>query len=250
MPEVPNPHDEEMAARLRAEQDDPLTMYIVVRAATTQPFAKLAADAACATRACVRVWSQSGPWAGNFTAWFDGSFRKVCLRANEKEWEALAHVDYSRCGDVLALPPRRKSERERLIKRLQVYNDPAGELPLYVVLDAVVIGGLVAVPYDNGALRLVVNPAVEMSAGKALAQVAHAALMAKDDERERKIEVFTVADWKALKENFTVAVVRDAGITEIESGSETVAVILDPADVEQAQSATNLSRIAAENDLL
>ena len=64
-----------------------------------------------------------------------------------------------------------------------------------------------------------------MSAGKTLAQIGHAALMA-DPSPELDVRVAGAAGslWESLAAS-TEIVVRDGGLTEIEAGSETVLVL-------------------------
>lgn len=213
MPEIENAHDEEMAARLRAEQPDPSVMYLVVREEAQVPFAKLAAAAAGAARRCVAEWADEPHWREPFADWFAGSFRKVAVRASEREWQVLKELDHVELGDVICLPPRLKSARERVLKRLQAYK---GELDLPA--------------FEAGpGLNLAVNAAVAMTAGKALAQLAHGALMQGGDAA-LEVHVGRVARdrWQQLVDDEEVAVVRDAGLTEIAAASETVLAFLRP----------------------
>ena len=64
-----------------------------------------------------------------------------------------------------------------------------------------------------------------MSAGKVLAQIGHAALMADPDPG---LDVNVVgagdAEWERLSRS-AVAIVRDGGLTELAPGSETVLVL-------------------------
>ncbi len=64
-----------------------------------------------------------------------------------------------------------------------------------------------------------------MSAGKTLAQIGHAALMA-DLDRDLAVRVVGAGGerWAGLAD-IAVAVVRDGGLTEIVPGSETVLVL-------------------------
>ena len=213
MPEIDNPYDDEMKIRLRAEQDDPTVMYLVVRKATPATFVVLAEDAVRATRRCVNELRDAPAWQASFTEWLSRSFRKVTLRAEPREWEALLALDHVREGDVLCLPPRRRAACEKAIKRLQAHKGTM-DLPALVV---------------GPGLNLAVNGSVEMSAGKALAQLAHCALMRGDDvSLPIHVGVLDPARWQALQREHDVAIVRDAGLTEITPGSETVMAFLVP----------------------
>ena len=191
--------------------DDPLVMYLVVRRRTTRPFADLARAAALATRRCTARYRDDERWCEGFEHWWRHSFRKVCLRAEPREWEAVRDLDHARVGDIACLPPVRRSERDRVLVRMQALQDEPGPLP----------------PFAGAApgLTLVVATSLGMSAGKTLAQIGHAALMA-DPDPELDLHV-AGADGEAWADLVAgaAAVVRDGGLTELEPGSETVLVL-------------------------
>ena len=196
--------------------DDPLVMYLVVRRRTTRPFAELATAAALATRRCAYRFRDDDRWRDGFEDWWRHSFRKVCLRAEPREWDELRDLDHERVGDVACLPPVRRSARDRVLVRMQTLSDEAGQLPK---LDR----------DDLGDLTLVVAIDLQMSSGKTLAQIGHAALMADLDTRfDRGLDLRVVGQgadgWATLAESAD-AVVRDGGLTEIAPGSETVLVL-------------------------
>ncbi|MCY7302082.1 MAG: peptidyl-tRNA hydrolase [Thermoleophilia bacterium] len=202
-------------------EDDALVMYLVVRRRTTRPFAELATAAALATRRCAYRFRDDDRWRDGFEDWWHHSFRKVCLRAEPREWDDLRDLDHERVGDVACLPPLRRSARDRVLVRMQTLSDEAGQLP---ELDR----------DDLGDLTLVVATDLKMSSGKTLAQIGHAALMADlDTGFDRGLDLRVVGQgtdgWAALAE-FADAVVRDGGLTEIAPGSETVLVLRSPAE--------------------
>jgi len=197
-------------------EEDPLVMYLVVRKRTTRPFAELARAAALATRRCAVRFSDDERWRDGFENWWRHSFRKVCLRAEPREWEAMRELDHERVGDVACLPPVRRSVRDRVLVRMQALSDEAGELPR---------------PPDElpAGLTLVVATGLGMSAGKTLAQIGHGALMADPDRRlDAALELTVIGasgdEWDRLSQN-AIAVVRDGGLTELPRGSETVLVL-------------------------
>jgi peptidyl-tRNA hydrolase len=199
--------------------DDPLVMYLVVRRRTTRPFAELARAAALATRRCAYRFRNDDRWRDGFEDWWRHSFRKVCLRAEPREWDDLRALDHERVGDVACLPPVHRSLRNRVLVRMQTLSDEAGPLPRLV-------------PTDLGDLTLVVAEDLGMTSGKALAQIGHGALMADlDPGLDRGIDLRVVGErregWEALAES-AQAVVRDGGLTEIAPGSETVLVLRPP----------------------
>jgi peptidyl-tRNA hydrolase len=193
--------------------DDPLVMLIVVRRRTSRAFAELAVATAVATRRCAERYLGEERWEPGFADWWRDSFRKVCLRAEPREWEEVRALDHERVGDVACLPPRRRSQREQVLVRMQALAGDADGLPP------------LSLP-SSGELVLVVNTALPMSAGKTLAQIGHGALMAPLGE-ERTIRVCGAEGgaWEDVRAT-ALAIVRDAGLTEIAPGSETVAVLV------------------------
>jgi peptidyl-tRNA hydrolase len=195
-------------------------MYLVVRRRTTRSFAELATAAAIATRRCAHRYREDDRWRDGFDDWWRHSFRKVCLRAEPREWEDVRALDHERVGDVVCLPPVRRSARSRVLVRMQALSDEADPLP--ELNDPV-----------PGALTLVVATDLGMSSGKTLAQIGHAALMA-DLDPDLDLDLHVVGaggeKWAALAGS-AAAIVRDGGLTEITPGSETV-LVLQRLDVE------------------
>ena len=188
-------------------------MYLVVRRRTTRPFAELARAAALATRRCAARFRDDEGWRDGFENWWRHSFRKVCLRAEPREWEAMRELDHERVGDVACLPPVRRAARDRVLVRMQTLGGEAGELPE-------------APDEPTPGLTLVVASDLGMSAGKTLAQIGHAALMADlDPDLEVTVAAAHGAAWERLART-AAAVVRDGGLTELPRGSETVLVLV------------------------
>ena len=186
-------------------------MYLVVRRRTTRPFVELASAAALATRRCAHRYRGDERWRDGFDDWWRHSFRKVCLRAEPREWEAVRELDHERVGDVACLPPVRRSAREPVLVRMQALSEEAGPLPE------------LGEPADG--LTLVVATALGMSSGKTLAQIGHAALMCDlDPDLVIRVAGAGEEEWAGLART-AVAVVRDGGLTEITPGSETVLVL-------------------------
>jgi peptidyl-tRNA hydrolase len=192
--------------------EDPLVMYLVVRQRTTRAFAELARAAALATRRCAARFRDDDRWRDGFEHWWRDSFRKVCLRAEPREWEAVRELDHERVGDIACLPPVRRGLRDRVLVRMQALSGEAGVLPP------------APEPLPNG-LTLAVATHLGMSAGKVLAQIGHAALLA-DPDPGLDVNVVGAGDteWERLSRS-AVAIVRDGGLTELAPGSETVLVL-------------------------
>jgi hypothetical protein len=148
---------------------------------------------------------------------------KVCLRARSpSQWEQVLELPHALAGDpdgeaMAALPPRRRSERGPVLERLQAMSTDLGPPP----------DTLREAP---GAVTYLLNPALEMSSGKVVAQVAHAAVMAAE----------ALPDWAAAgcpgrllapaartfaaleRGDEPAAHVVDAGLTEVAPGTVTV----------------------------
>jgi peptidyl-tRNA hydrolase len=171
-----------------------------------------------------RVSEPDGEWAEAARAWTDGRIRKVVRRARGAAWErALALPGITvvhRSAQVRVYPPVPVDEWPTELARLQVagteLEDP--EPPP-------------AVPEGTPVLWL--NPELPMTAGKAMAQVGHAAQLGwwrlePRDRSEWKVLQFELAvrtaetgRWADLV-NSGLPVVRDGGFTEVAPGSCTV----------------------------
>jgi Peptidyl-tRNA hydrolase PTH2 len=202
--------------------DDPLRMYLVVRRGAVGDLARAGELAGAAAVACVR----EPAFAEAVAAWRPRP-RKVCLRARSAgQWEQVLELPHVLAGDAIAaLPPRRRSERGPLLERLQAMSTDLGTPPSEA-------------PPVAGAVTYLLNPRAPMSSGKALAQIAHAAVMAADGGR--------LEDWVAAgcpaqvlappPAVFAAACARadlaarvaDAGLTEVAPGTVTVVALSPP----------------------
>lgn len=129
---------------------------------------------------------------------------------------------------MLALSPRRRSERGELLRKLQAMSSalaPAPEQP-----DPRPVAGRVT---------YLLNPTLTMSSGKTLAQVAHAAVMAAarldgwaDAGCPARVVVPSPAAFhrRATAPDGLAARVEDAGLTEVAPGTVTV-LALSPTDL-------------------
>ncbi|GGO92194.1 aminoacyl-tRNA hydrolase [Wenjunlia tyrosinilytica] len=165
-----------------------------------------------------------GEWAKALRSWTDGRIRKVVRRARGAEWrraEALAGITvHGERARVRVFPPVPVDDWPRDLARLQVSGtDLADPEP-------------VAPPHTGGPV-LWLNPELEMSAGKAMAQVGHAAQLAwwrlspaerhawEGDGFRLAVRTAAAERWGRLTDS-GLPVVRDAGFTEIAPGSCTV----------------------------
>jgi hypothetical protein len=188
-------------------------MYLVLRRGAVETLERAAVLGGAAAVACVRSFEIDPEWSER-----PG---KVCLRArNPAQWAAVLEEPHALAGNpdgesVAALPPRRRSERGPLLERLQAMSTDLGPAPEQL-------------EGDHDGVTYVLNPALEMSSGKVVAQVAHAAVMAAD----------ALPDWAAAgapgrlvaprgfaelaaREDLAARVV-DAGLTEVAPGTVTV----------------------------
>ena len=236
MPNLPIDRDSPEAALRRAMQEDPWVMYLVVKYdEACAPNALLVAGAQATVR-CADTYATTAAWSGAFAAWGERSFRKVCLRAKGSAWEKLAGYEAGEGGIagrcvVRALPPRVRSERDALLKGLQVYNPDHATLVAEAADDEP----------GEPAMRFVINPAAAMTLGKQVAQVAHAVLMcawaprASDAGHREAFAAWRAAgypgrvmppgEWARARAAAGAIVVRDGGLTEVEPGTETVVAL-------------------------
>src|SRR4051794_15857284 len=144
-------------------------MYLVLRRGAVASVARGGELAGAAAVACVRDFPPPEEWRGRP--------RKVCLRArNPAQWHEALAEPHALAGDaegegVAAFPPRRLSERTPLFERLQAMSGELEPPPARAGGDT---------DRADGALTYVLNPAAQMSSGKTLAQIAHAAVMAAE----------------------------------------------------------------------
>ncbi|WP_406441820.1 peptidyl-tRNA hydrolase [Streptomyces sp. NBC_00631] len=165
-----------------------------------------------------------GEWAQAVRDWEDARIRKVVRRARGAEWRRAGELPgitlTGKSAEVRVFPPVPLDGWPRELAKLQVsgteLDDP--EPP---------------VGADRSAPVLWLNPELEMSAGKAMAQAGHGAQLAwwalSQEEREAWREAgFPLAvrsadpdEWRELTGS-GLPLVRDAGFTEIAPGSCTV----------------------------
>jgi hypothetical protein len=223
MARLNNPWDNDRLKSVRARQADPIVQYILTAKTTQLSAAELDEQAAVAVRRAAR-FADDPVWGELYGMWLAQSFRKVCLRGSGGQFDrAVAELDCEVYGEVAVLPPRRKSERERILEQMQnlAYVKNPEPLPAW------------AEPAAD--LTLVVNGDLGMTHGKMIAQVGHGALRpawpaGRVDDPNATVAVCQAgaAELARICEEHDVWVVQDAGHTEIEPGSETVFVISRP----------------------
>lgn len=141
------------AIAVRRDQEDPIVMYLIVRESLEMGVGKTAAQCAHASQMLLLKyikattgnsdWFQSQPdweistndnnWIYLFRDWLSTSFRKVTLKADDKEWAKIKelpnHIVVVDAGlteiaagseTCIGFMPIKKSQRSKLIKKLQV----------------------------------------------------------------------------------------------------------------------------------
>lgn len=224
-PEAPEPQ-----ARPTVEPD-PWALQLVARVErATPPSATALLEAAAMAVVSVLADERTagdGPWHQAVSRWSSGRIRKIAKRARGARWEAVQALDgvtvAHRGAEVRALVPGPIAAAPPELAKLQVsgleLEDPdRASLP----------------PGDWAGPVLAVNPALELSTGKAAAQVGHGAHLlwatSSADRRRRwldaGLDLVVVhpdrARWSQLVTTAPV-VVRDGGFTEVAPGSMTVA---------------------------
>ena len=204
---------------------DPLRMYLVVRRGAIAELARAGELAGAAAVACLRRFENQPEYADAIADWRERP-GKVCLRARSAaQWEQVLAEPHALAGEVdgeavIALPPRLRSQRGPLLERLQAMTTEIEPAP---------DGAPEPAP---GRVTYVLNPRLEMSSGKTLAQIAHAAVMAADGGAlEDWVAAGCPADvvvpqpraFDALCDAGGLAArVVDAGLTEVAPGTVTV----------------------------
>jgi peptidyl-tRNA hydrolase len=165
-----------------------------------------------------------GEWAEAMTAWQDNRIRKIVKRSRGAEWrrtESLPGITMTgQTAQVRVFPPTPVDALPAEIANLQVsgtdFEDPEELAPL-----------------EPRVPVLWINPTLEMSSGKAMAQCGHAAHLAwwalsPGARKEWASTDFTLAVRRAGRDQWQelltsgLPVVQDAGFTEVAPGSRTV----------------------------
>lgn len=209
-------------------------MQMVLHIPKAEPPARsalLAAAAAAAVAVCLDPRSgPGGEWESRYLAWKRSRIRKVARRARGAQWVAAGEVDGVTVevdgAQARAFVPGPVGEVDPRIKRLQIGGtDLAHDEPG---------------PADPGHPVLWVNAALEMSVGKAAAQVGHASMLLAgvlpvEDAYAWSRDGYRCAvrdsgpeQWARLTAEVAAGhavAVRDAGFTEVAPGSLTIIAV-------------------------
>lgn len=219
------------------DDDEPWALYLVTRverdALPSAGDALIAAGAAVATLLADDRCAVGGEWHGAVARWRAGRIRKIVRRARGAAWhrgEAVAGITVSvGTAHVRALVPMAVGEMPADIAKMQVGGLDLVGANERASADATDLpDAAAAVPF----VHVAINPALEVSTGKLMAQVGHATNLAlwtmTAIEREHwagrgfMIGLLhpTAQQWGRGLRTAPV-VVSDGGFTEVEPGTKT-----------------------------
>ena len=183
-------------------------MYLVLPRRAESAREELLADAARAVLGAAEEFGHRDEWR----QWAPRP-RKVCVRGRPAEVDRVRALDHVAVGEVLCLPPRRRSEREPELVRLQAHS--GGPLE----------AGDPAPAHPDRALFLLRSD-LGMTFGKAVAQIGHAAL-ALGEAGPLEVRLADADTFARADRELDPPCVRDAGLTEVAPGTVT-ALALPP----------------------
>ena len=204
-----------------------LVLPFVVRIERAAPPIRTDALEAAARGVLLILTDPRPEWHDAIAAWDAQRIRKVIRRARGAEWQRAVALDglTVRQGgaEVRVFPPIPMDAWPRDLARLQVGRTDLDDPPPPAVAP--------------GTPLVLLSPRFEMTAGKAMAQAAHAAQLgwraspAEDRAAWRDagfplaVRTATSAQWEdAVRSG--APVVQDAGFTEVEPGAETALALL------------------------
>jgi peptidyl-tRNA hydrolase len=204
-----------------------LVLPFVVRIERAAPPTRTDALEAAA-RAVLLILTDPRPeWHEAIAAWAAQRIRKVVRRARGAEWQralALDGLTVTRgSAEVRVFPPIPMDAWPRDLARLQIGGTDLDDPPPPVVAP--------------GTPLVLLSPEYEMTAGKAMAQAAHAAQLGwrasaaadrsawRDAGIPLAVRTATPAQWADAVRG-GAPVVQDAGFTEVEPGAQTALVCL------------------------
>lgn len=217
--------------RSRPDPEDPsevLAMAVLLHIERADPPARsalLAAAASAALAVCTDGRAEpGGPWHDAVLTWCGGRIRKVARRARGAHWAAVGELDGITVevagAQARALVPGPVGALDPRVRRLQISgteleaDDPT--------------------PVPHGVPVLWVASELEMSVGKAAAQVGHASMLLAASLEPAQLAGWRARGWacavrEASAPRFATELaragavsVRDAGYTEVPAGSLTV----------------------------
>jgi peptidyl-tRNA hydrolase len=204
-------------------------MYYVVRSGVPFSLERAMASAGAAAVECAERFARDERFSGAFEAWHDRP-RKVALRADEADFRQIQEEEPCSVEQevLLCLPPRRRADRSSLLEALKPFTDaprPKDEKP----------------DERSPAMTYVIRPGVMRTAGKAMAQAGHAALMCVERfgaSHSERFEAWRATGrpgellsegWDRYRDDPEAVTVSDAGHTQVAPGTETVIALVPTA---------------------
>jgi peptidyl-tRNA hydrolase len=205
-----------------------LVLPFVVRIERSMPPTRTDALTAAARAVLLMLTDTRPEWQEAIAAWDAQRIRKVVRRARGAEWRRAVALDgltvTHGSAEVRVFPPIPVDAWPRDLARLQVggtdLSDPE-QLPAVA----------------SGTPLVLLSPRYEMTAGKAMAQAAHAAQLGwrasssadriawRDGGFALEVRPATAQQWESAVAA-GAPVVQDAGFTEVEPGAETALALL------------------------
>ena len=213
-----------------------LVLPLVVRVERATPPARTDALEAAARAVLVMLTTDEPQWVDAIRAWNGQRIRKVVRRARGAEWR--------RAHDVAGVDVQQRSAEVRVYPPVPIDAWPP-ELARLQVRDTQLDDPEPPPAPAPGVPIVLLSPRVEMTAGKAMAQAAHAAQLGyrslRADERvawqhrgfELAVRDATEQQWQAAVEA-DVPVVHDGGFTEVEPGTATALFVAAEKAAEEA----------------
>ena len=217
--------------RQRSEDpDDPSTvqaMQLVILLPKVDPPSRnqVLVDAAKATVAvCLDPRAGvPGFWRDGLGRWYDHRIRKVARRARGKAWEDVQALPGVTVGSVRAFVPTSVADVPHVVSKLQIKGTDLEQSELLL--------------FDANVPTIYVNSTLNMSLGKAAAQVGHAAMLYAAQLPEDAAYVWSQQDFALNVREVDAAEfarvlstpgavpVQDAGFKEVAPGSTTVVAV-------------------------
>ncbi len=205
-----------------------LVLPYVVRIERDDPPTRTDALEGAARGVLLLLTDQRPEWEAAIEAWDAARIRKVVRRARGAEWRRATELDslavVQGTAELRVYPPIPIDAWPRELSRLQVGGTELADPSPPPVVDA-------------GTPLVLLSPKYEMTAGKAMAQAAHAAQLgwrasSETDRAAWSAAGFPLAVRSATPEQWTLAVaagapvVHDAGFTEVEPNAQTALAVL------------------------
>lgn len=216
----------------RSDPDDPgnvLAMQIALNLPRTDPPAREAVLADAARAVVTLCLRPDDEWVAALQHWYGGKIRKVARRSRNAAWSAVQDFPGVTVENARAFVPGKVGEVPPAIRKLQVKGT---DLPRVINAAGPHVGR-----GEGLCPALIVNGALEMTLGKAAAQVGHASMLLAAHRPIEWVRDWSAADFPVVVREVTgdqfgrwarkdgAVFVVDAGYTEVAPGSTTVIAV-------------------------